>query len=267
MVWRDTRAAGLDAAQRLTHFPASPLVALSFFHGLDVGLVRPGPVGQRWHPFGAAVVWSGSQSQPRVTWAPGTGFGGMVCFEADVARALFGLDLATVHDRFVCAQEVSAPAHWPLYDALARAADPAHMMRALEQHLALRWGGLQGRPPGAGPALRHVGRHWVQRLALQAREGLRTHSPRQVERRIRASSGRSLREWQSLVRTEGAFFAARERHEAGLPLAWADLAAEQGFADQAHLTRMTRRITGFSPTEFTQRFLEDESFWLYRLWV
>lgn len=43
------------------------------------------------------------------------------------------------------------------------------------------------------------------------------HSPRHVERRIKSFSGRSLREWNSLVRTEGLFVAARERHAAGLP--------------------------------------------------
>lgn len=48
---------------------------------------------------------------------------------------------------------------------------------------------------------------------------------------------------------------------------WAGLAQEDGFADQAHLVRATKRITGFSPMEFTRRYEQDESFWLYRLWV
>ena len=39
------------------------------------------------------------------------------------------------------------------------------------------------------------------------------------------------------------------------------------FADQAHLSRATKRITGFAPAEFARRFVEDESFWVYRLWV
>ena len=33
------------------------------------------------------------------------------------------------------------------------------------------------------------------------------------------------------------------------------------------MIRSVKRISGFSPTEFTTRFLEDESFWMYRLWV
>ena len=33
------------------------------------------------------------------------------------------------------------------------------------------------------------------------------------------------------------------------------------------MIRSVKRITGFSPTEFAQRFTDDESFWMYRLWV
>ena len=80
-------------------------------------------------------------------------------------------------------------------------------------------------------------------------------------------SGRSLREWQALTRTEGLFFAARERYEAGQPFDWAGLALAEGFADQAHMNRTVKRITGFAPGEFARRFIEDESFWMYRLWV
>lgn len=260
---RDTRGLGLDDAQRLSHFPASPLFSLSWYlQEVPFGLVaEPG-----WRPFGAGVVISGSQSAPLVSWAPAAARGGMVCFTADVARSLFGLDPARLHDRFVPAREVLDARWQPLCDALLAASDDAATLTALRTHIAPRWLALQGRGHPA-PSLRQLGRHWVGRLAWQAHEWRRTHSPRQVERRIKSLSGRSLREWQSLVRTEGVFFAARDRHEAGQPFDWAGLAQEQGFADQSHLVRSTRRITGFAPGEFTQRFLEDESFWLYRLWV
>jgi hypothetical protein len=33
------------------------------------------------------------------------------------------------------------------------------------------------------------------------------------------------------------------------------------------MSRVMKRMTGFAPAEFTRRFAEDESFWLYRLWV
>jgi AraC-like DNA-binding protein len=46
----------------------------------------------------------------------------------------------------------------------------------------------------------------------------------------------------------------------------ADAAASDGFADQAHLSRQAKRITGFTPQQMRLRFFEDEAFWLYRLW-
>lgn len=269
VICRDIRSAGLGSAQRLSHFAASPLLCLSWFQDFEVGLVERSASGARWQPFGAAVVLSGSQSRPVTSWAPSAGRGVMVCFTADVARTLFGLDVGALHDRFVAAHEVLDTSWWPLLDALLAAPDDAGTLAALERHLAPRWQALQQREQGTSPlpSLRRLGRHWLERLAWQAHEWRRTHSPRQVERRIKSLSGRSLRDWQALVRTEGVLFSARERYEAGQPFDWPGLAQEEGFADQAHLIRATRRITGFTPSEFARRFVEDESFWLYRLWV
>lgn len=261
VVCRDTRAAALQPAQRLTHFPASPMVCLSWYQGMASGLVVEHGGNGVWHPFGARAVISGSQSAPLASWAPTDGRAGMVCFAPDVARSLLGVDLAAVHDRFVDAHSVLPP-HWhPMLRALQDAQDDAGTMAAL-QSLLPRWRALQG-----PVSVRELGRQWVQRLAWRADAWRRTHSERQVERRVKTFSGRSLREWQQLVRTEAVFFAARDRQDRNEPLDWAALAHDGGFADQPHFTRATRRITGFTPAEFARRFREDESFWLYRLWV
>lgn len=262
---RDTNTLSLTSAQRLTHCPASPLVTISWFRGLDAGLVERGEHGHDWQPFGATMVISGTQSQPTVGWAPTTGAGYMACFNADAAQALFGLDLAAIQDRFLPVGQVTGEHFAPLWDALL-ASEDADLLTVLETHLARRWQAVQGRS-SALPSLRQLGRNWVERLAWQAQDWARVHSSRHVERRIKSFSGRSLREWQSLVRTEGLFFAARDRYEAGQAFDWAALAQDEGFADQAHMSRMAKRITGFSPSGFAQRFIEDESFWMYRLWV
>lgn len=265
LVGRDTSNPPLSSAQRLSHFPASPMVTISWFQGLDVGLVGRGENGPCWQPFGARVVVSGTQSHPTVSWAPTTGCGYMACFAADAAQALFELDLAAIQDRFVPADQLLNGKWSPLWNALLTS-DDADLLSVLESHLAGRWQALQGRA-SAQPSLRQLGRHWVERLAWQAQEWRRMHSPRHVERRIKSFSGRSLREWQALVRTESLFFAVRDRYETGQPFDWAMLAQDEGFADQAHMSRVAKRITGFSPSEFAQRFFEDESFWMYRLWV
>lgn len=263
---RDTRGFALTDAQRFTHFPASPLVCLSWFQGVDAGRVECGPRGAHWHRFDAALMLSGSHSQPSVCWERNEGRSGMICFEAGAARALFGIDLAAIQDTIVPAEPLLGPAWRPLLAALLVARSDVQSLAVLEQHLSGPWRAIRGGGTKLSP-LREAGRYWVERLAWQAHEWRRTYSPRQVERRIKAYSGRSLREWQSLVRTEGLFFTARERYEAGQPLDWAEIAHDEGFADQAHLSRAVKRATGFSPSEFTQRFIEDESFWAYRLWV
>jgi len=265
LIGRDTSRLTLSSAQRLSHFPASPLVTVSWYHGVDAGLVLRSPDGPRWERFGARVVISGTQSQPTVSWAPTTGRGYMACFTADAARALFDLDLAAIQDRFVPAER-AVGAHWaPLWAALCTCAE-ADIPEVLERHLAGRWQALHGRV-SSQPSLRQLGRSWVERLGWQAREWSRMHSSRHVERRVRAFSGRSLREWEALVRSEGLFFAARDRYDAGQAIDWSALAQDQGFADQAHMSRTAKRITGFAPSEFARRFVEDESFWIYRLWV
>lgn len=263
LVSRDISHIQLSDAQRLSHFPASPIVTLSWFQGMDGGLVDP--LGA-WRPFDARVMISGSHSHPVTTWSPTSGRGYMACFPPDVAQLLFGIELASVQDRFVPAHTVLGADWQPFIDALLHAPDDAAAMRVLEEHLGRRWRNAQGRG-GDRPSLRQMGRHWVQQLAWQAHQWRDTHSARQVERRIKSFSGRSLREWQSLVRTEGLFFAARERYETGQPFDWATLALDEGFSDQAHLSRSTRQICGFPPTEFADRYIEDESFWIYRLWV
>lgn len=261
LIGRDIGGLQLHSTQRLTHFPASPLVTISLFPDIDAGLVTP----QGWQSFGASVVISGTQSAPLVSWAPAPGRGYMACFTADAAQALFDVDLAAIQNRFVPVAQALGARWAPLWHDLL-ASDDRGVLAVLEHYLAPRWQALQGRASGT-PSLRQVGRHWVERLAWQAYNWRNQHSPRHVERRIKSFSGRSLREWQALTRTEGLFFAARDRHEAGQPLDWATLALDEGFADQAHMSRTVKRITGFAPGEFTQRFIEDESFWMYRLWI
>ena len=69
VVCRDTRGVVLDDAQRLSHFPATPMVCLSWYQDMAAGLVGV----QGCEPFEASVMLSGSQTAPTASWASGPG--------------------------------------------------------------------------------------------------------------------------------------------------------------------------------------------------
>lgn len=266
VVSRNTCGIALSDAQRLSHFPASPFVCLSWYSNTDFGLVKRNGHGTEWRRFDTDVLISGSQSGPTVSWSRGSGRGGMIYFPISTAMELFQIDVSMIQDRAICARRILGATWFEMLDALVDSDDDQVTLEIIGRYLEPRWRPSHPRPSRID-ILRGAGRRWVDGLAHQANEWQRSRSIRQVERRIKAFSGRSLREWQSLVGTEQAFFAARDRQESRKSLDWAAFAMEAGFADQAHLSRAVKRITGFPPAEFARRFVEDESFWIYRLWV
>ncbi|MGL4410432.1 MAG: helix-turn-helix domain-containing protein [Zoogloea sp.] len=263
-----------NPAERMSHYAATPVMTLSWAVGGPAGRLQTTASGTHWQPFEAAVMVSGTQSQPLVSWSPKGGRGGFICFMPAVARRLFGLDPLALQDRLISAWEALGSEWHPfLHDLLAAPDDPT-ALAVIESFLAPRWQALNAaeasRERGSGSPLhsiRRLGRQWVEHLGWLAHDWRQVHSPRHVERRIRQFSGRSLREWQGLVKAEGVFFRFRDHLDEGAAPDLAGLAIDEGFSDQAHLNRVVKRITGFSPGEFGQRYLHDESFWLYRLWV
>jgi AraC-like DNA-binding protein len=266
VVTRNTCGIDLSDAQRLSHFPASPFVCLSWYSDTDFGLVTQNGHGTEWRRLDTNVLISGSQSGPTASWSRGSGRGGMIYFPINTATELFQIDVSMIQDRAICARRILGTTWFEMLDALVDSDDDQVTLEIIERYLEPRWRPSHPRH-STTDILRGAGRQWVDGLARQANEWQRSRGTRQVERRIKALSGRSLREWQSLVGTEQAFFAARDRQESIKSLDWAAFALEAGFADQAHLSRAVKRITGFPPAEFARRFVEDESFWIYRLWV
>lgn len=108
-----------------------------------------------------------------------------------------------------------------------------------------------------GPALLDpFVRHCVARMeasrgalriaALESSTGL---SARQLERKFARHLGVSLKAFARIVRFKGVVAAA----EAGRgPPDWARLAQDFGFADQSHLVREFKALSGLSPTRFME---------------
>jgi AraC-like DNA-binding protein len=82
---------------------------------------------------------------------------------------------------------------------------------------------------------------------------------------VKAWAGLSKRELRGLAHAEAGFIQSQAERMRDAEASFADLAALTGYADQAHLSRITRKVTGLSPTELLKAINEQESYWPYRL--
>ena len=86
-------------------------------------------------------------------------------------------------------------------------------------------------------------------------------STRSLERRIRRWTGQNQRALAFYAQVE-------ELHKRIVRNGSSDLAGiaqEAGYADQSHMGRAVKRLTGFSPERLNQLIDSHESFWCYRL--
>jgi AraC-like DNA-binding protein len=106
---------------------------------------------------------------------------------------------------------------------------------------------------------------WVRRLEGQAAAAGIGRSVRMAERRIREWAGQPLRRLRRSYRAEQTFIAARDAALKG-KVSLGDMAQLGGYSDQSHMSREAREISGLSPSEILRRGLEDETYWVYRIW-
>lgn len=267
-LWRDlTGAAGLTDAQRESWFPATPLCGLSWMLGGQVQQLAPDGTPGDWLP---PSLIGGPRSGPkRFRATPGTrSF--MVALRPEALQAITGLDLGELKDRMLPLSWIDDP-DWRALDAAMHATRDEHeAQRCLEAFLLPRWRAVRRSvmaqaADGAGPPRGYAG--WMQHLALRAVAAGHGRSVRQAERRIKQWSGQSLRALRLVSRAEAAFHAVRRAEADEGDVIWSALAQDNGYADQAHLCRETRRLSGFSPEELRRLIAVDEAFWAYRVWV
>lgn len=262
---RNTRGLQLTDAQRHNYFAASPCCTISWlFHG-EGRMVEPGPDGGlgggAHRPLPGPIVFSGPSNRPQVSWNPGEAQALMLALMPDAFTAITGLAPSAFMNRHLPAREVLGPAWAPLLDAVWHAPDDDARVAQIEAHLGPWWQAV--RP--AGPVYGQRMDDWLRSLTLRAANSGLGRSARQLERRIKQWTGQPLRELRGISRNERAYFDAIAADAEG-ELNWSGVATEAGFADQSHLCRQTRRLTGFSPEELRQRIKNDEGFWFYRAW-
>jgi AraC-like DNA-binding protein len=257
-------ADGWPAEWLYNHFPASPLCGIGWFIEGHTDVLEGG-----WPPVPGGreqrlprVYFGGPQTRPTVSRNSAEGHGLMVMLLPDAVHAMTGLNPGDWVNRWEPLETALGPDWRALGDAVLAAPDDTSRVAQIEAFLAPRW--QAQRPPGAVAGLQHV-QDWAHGLALRAASSGVGRSLRQIERRIKGWSGLPLRELRGFARSEQAFFRALADGEG--PVRWTDVAADAGYADQSHLCRETRRVTGFAPAELRRRIAEDEGFWIYRVWT
>lgn len=259
-VLRDTRGAGLEGDALLNHFPATPLMSLIWwFQGradmLDAeGFAQDvGPTPEGW------LELAGPFTAPCLSRSRGDVHVLQLLFQPDALHALLGVEPAALLNRRRPARGLLPPDWLAWAEAVAAAPSDDQRLTLIETFLLPRW-----QPVAAGRPTLGRYRAWAEHLALRAATSAAGRSVRQAERRIKAWAGLTMRELRALSRAEEAFLSAAG---APGPQRWAEVAVAHGYADQSHLCRETRRITGFSPAELERRVRQDPSFWAYRLWL
>ena len=260
---RQAHAAG-HGPHRVNRYPASVYCGIAWYleggsEQLDADLqpVRSLP----------ATLLLGPQTRPLTTCNPGPVRTFGVIFHPQAFHRLTGLDISTLVDGVLSAQDVLPPAWIALCDAVRQATCDDERMALLETFVAHQ--DRVQRAAGVAPALPGAAAvRWMHELQAHAAASGLGSSMRSLERHVRVWAGQSLRRLGWLSRAEATLIHARQEGErCGQAPRWHDVALGAGYADQAHLCRDTQRVTGQSPAELARRVEGgDDSYWFYRLW-
>jgi AraC-like DNA-binding protein len=153
--------------------------------------------------------------------------------------ALLGVPATALRDQRVDLEELWGAEGRSLVEAAGEAATAGEAAAVVERRLAQRAGGAPEGDPLAEALLARVGAG-APAAALADDLGL---GERQLRRRAGAAFGYGPKVLSRVLRFAGAV--DRLRAAPALPLAV--LAAEAGYADQAHLTRESQALSGLSP--------------------
>ncbi|HTK49949.1 MAG TPA: AraC family transcriptional regulator [Gemmatimonadaceae bacterium] len=186
-------------------------------------------------------------------------------FRPGAARAAFGCDAGELCDanpelRAVCGRSESA-----LGAELSAAATTDAMRAALERWARRRLAPRADRDAGA---LRAAAALLVDpTLTVGALGHSLGWSARRLHREITATCGYGPKMLQRIVRMQRTLRLARRRARTlrANPLPLASLALDAGYADQAHMTRELRDLTGFTPRELLTRQRADVGRWMDEL--
>lgn len=258
IVVRNTVGCELADEQRLNRYPATGFPVL-FLQLVGESVMLEPPMPDTKCPEGG-VLLSGAWTRPTVSSNPGPTHFMTVLFFPEALHRLTGIDMSTVVDQFQPLDALLDNGWQQLAAQMLAAPDDETRVTLLEDFLEPRWCAVRG-----GNAFDGAVGDWVRRLEGQAAAAGIGRSVRMAERRIREWAGQPLRRLRRSYRAEQTFIAARDAALKG-KVSLGDMAQLGGYSDQSHMSREARAISGLSPSEILRRGLEDETYWVYRIW-
>ncbi|MBX2886918.1 MAG: AraC family transcriptional regulator [Granulosicoccus sp.] len=257
---RNTIGMDLGPDDRLSYFPAVPTVGITFFLEGRIDWIRSVD-GTDFNEYVDTVLFSGPHTKPTVAYNPGE-VNAIICmFMPDAFYQLTGISAADWVNKVAPLNDVLEDDWRQLAEAVSSANSEEVAITLLNSFISDKWSIVRKQKV---PYMRRY-EDWLNALALQAHQTGIGKSVRQIERRIKHLTGLPMRELRNIARAEQLFFKARKARENGNPN-WPSVALDAGYSDQAHMSRATRKASGFSPTELRRKIEETEAFWVYRIW-
>ena len=165
-----------------------------------------------------------------------------VRFQPGAAMRWLGLPMSEIIGRQLDLEEFRRPWARDLAGRIEEARTAAQRMARLEAGLARIAPGIEAPAPEMALAFRRLGRG-AEEAGLPALRDELGISERSLRRRCHEAFGYGPKTLDRILRFQHFLRLAREEGEAGLSA----LAVASGYADQAHLTREVRRLSGLTP--------------------
>lgn len=260
---RDTSGVALNDEQRFNRFPVNPGCILLWTLSGEFQLLAPGAQEDRSRArtaVPALSLWAPS-TRPHSAWNPGECHSFALVLLPDAFAALTGITPLAYLNRVVPLAGLLDEEWMSWCQAVQQAPDDKTRIALVLRFLQPRWQQHKQRNKSENWILKD----WVQYLTTHAATSSLGKSVRQVERRIKSWTGRPLRELRGIGRAEQVLFelAISSLEE---NTNWSDIASKSGYADQSHLCRQVKALTGYSPEALRSHIISHEAFWPYRMW-
>lgn len=176
-------------------------------------------------------------------------------FRPEAGAISCGRDAVELRDQKLWAQAVFGDALLTMVRALEHVTDSDEAARIMDAWM------LEHRVPAAsidslvGEAVRHIVRTDGTGSMRDVADALNITS-RQLQRRFRAATGLTPKEYANIRRARAALRRVAMGESPRALGGWARVAADSGYADQAHLTRECARLLTLTPTVLSSRLSE-----------